>query len=673
MELINESDCHARASSRAFLWIGLTAFLLCLVPTMSLAESGSCSCAVKPNETSSLPPSTFARYAMLPAPRLADEEGFDIFQARLLRSLAGRSVRWETPRPRLCFAPGTPRDIAEALNLLTGTGAAPADAYQFAESNRWSETAMSAGSLAQGDPTVITWSIAPDGTQIPAFNATVGESNDSSDLIAFLDGIYGGAGETDLELKPWFPIVSGVFARWGELTGNTYLYEPNDDGKRFHLLEIGRGASPGEMGVRGDVRLGGHEIDGDSGVLAYNFFPDVGEMVLDTADAFYSDTSDDSLRLRNVMLHEHGHGLGLSHVCPVVETKLMEPFYSEMFEGPQFDDILAGHRGYGDPNEPNDDDVSATSLGVVSNGVYTIEDVSIDDESDDDWYGLDIAANKQIAVTITPVGSIYLNGPQNIDGSCTVGTPFNASAEQDLAISVVGLDGSTVISAADLNPAGMMEAISGVNLGGAGTYYVRVTGSTVNTAQLYDLEITIADAALPTLIGAASRKLHENAGGESATYDVPLNLGAVSTVEPRVGGADQIVLDFTLPVTLGCGSITLDNATCDSVVDQGDGTSWLVSLSDVAENSCETLTLSGAAGLDPSSPLEVRVRSIVGDVDGSGGATIIDLSAVKNAVETGSVVDETNFRFDVQLSNSLTLIDLSTVKANTGGSATCLP
>ena len=30
--------------------------------------------------------------------------------------------------------------------------------------------------------------------------------------------------------------------------------------------------------------------------------------------------------LRNVVMHEHGHGLGFQHTCPANGTKLMEPF-----------------------------------------------------------------------------------------------------------------------------------------------------------------------------------------------------------------------------------------------------------------------------------------------------------------------------------------------------------
>ena len=62
-------------------------------------------------------------------------------------------------------------------------------------------------------------------------------------------------------------------------------------------------------------------------------------MVVDTSDSFFLQTREDSLRLRNVLAHELGHGVGLSHVRPVTQTKLLEPFATTAFDGPQHDDI----------------------------------------------------------------------------------------------------------------------------------------------------------------------------------------------------------------------------------------------------------------------------------------------------------------------------------------------
>jgi len=101
-------------------------------------------------------------------------------------------------------------------------------------------------------------------------------------------------------------------------------------------------------------------------VLAYNYFPNTGDMVVDVPDSYYTNTSSASLRLRNVVAHEHGHGLGLEHACPVNQTKLMEPYVTLVFDGPQHDDILATNRAYGDRYEHDDSAPSAADLGSVT-------------------------------------------------------------------------------------------------------------------------------------------------------------------------------------------------------------------------------------------------------------------------------------------------------------------
>ena len=283
------------------------------------------------------------------------------------------------------FAPDTPAEYAEEIHRLAhvashehmdngssagthGDGCccpdctgqlAPIAQFQFNDGNRWSGTSQNGGGLGQGDPTVITWSVVPDGTNINGF---IGEATSASNLVSTFRGIYGIAndpGDTNYIGEAWFDAIASAFDRWSELSGIQYVYESNDDGANF-------GYFGGSANVRGDVRIGGHNIDGNSGTLAYNFFPNTSDMVIDTADAFYSNTSGNSLRLRNVIAHEAGHGLGISHVESNNGSFLMEPFINLGFDGPQFDDILATHRGYGDAYEGNDTAGTATNLGLIS-------------------------------------------------------------------------------------------------------------------------------------------------------------------------------------------------------------------------------------------------------------------------------------------------------------------
>ncbi|MHC4697243.1 MAG: matrixin family metalloprotease [Planctomycetota bacterium] len=387
------------------------------------------------------------------------------------------------PVPAICFAPGTPPEVVEAAYgaLEDAQGGLPGvDRFEFQDGNRWSETAVSGGGLAQGDPTVLTWSYLPDGTFI---DGLIGEPPGNSNLRSWLNGIYGDFGT-------WHALFVQVFDRWAELTGVTYIYEPNDDGASFP-------GPRGVLGVRGDVRIGGHFIDDDLGILAYNFFPEGGDMVLDSADSFYNNTGNNSHRLRNVLAHEHGHGLGISHVCPVDFTKLMEPFVSTLFDGPQHDDTLAANRGYGDRFEHNDTSSTATDLGAVNVGsTITVQDVSVDDDSDVNWYGVTLPAGAQITLTVTPVGSTYPSGPQHpIFGVCSADTPFNSLAQSDLGVQVLAPDAATIRASVDLNPAGFAETITNLDLvDGAGTYFLRVFGGTANAAQLYYLELNVVRA-----------------------------------------------------------------------------------------------------------------------------------------------------------------------------------
>ena len=241
-----------------------------------------------------------------------------------------------------------------------------------------------------------------DGTPIRAIGGVAGESADNSNLVGFLGGIYGTVtADTNYTDEVWFPLIQSSLDRWGELTGITYVYATYDDGASMYSSG---GVTPGVLGVRADVRIGGHRIDGNNGALAYNFFPDNGEMVIDTSDSYYNTTSNNSIRLRNTVTHEAGHGLGLNHVISASSGILMEGVTSSAFDGPQFDDILGAQRHYGDYYEKsggNDTSAKATPLGALGGGQtlsigtsaistvvahdQTTDFVSIDDESDIDY------------------------------------------------------------------------------------------------------------------------------------------------------------------------------------------------------------------------------------------------------------------------------------------------
>ncbi|MBI84818.1 MAG: hypothetical protein CMJ81_16620 [Planctomycetaceae bacterium] len=442
--------------------------------------------------------------------------------------------------------------------------------FQADDGERWSGTATDGGGLNQGDPTTLTWNFVADGTWILG---STGEPASASNLISFLDGIYGNVTpDNNYTDESWFVPFNSYLNRWGELSGLSYVYEPNDDAREIPS------AYPGIVGTRADLRIGGHSIDGEIGsnTLAYNFFPDYGDMVIDTDNlAFYSDLSGDSLNLRNTLAHEHGHGIGLSHVCPQLsgpDGRLMEPFDNDSIDGPQFDDILAAQRLYGDALENSGgNDTAATAhflgtlaasatleIGSAANEARVTPDetdfISIDDWSDTDFFSFTSTEPLAVTLLLTPHGPTYLSGPQYSNDICSPGVFFDSSAQSDLALAILNTNGGTPLETADAGATGDTETITRMLT--AGTYYVRITGAH-NAAQMYELQLNATSGVNQTPL------ITSDGGGEAAYITVPENQAVITDVETSddfdnefdglvyslAGGADQ--LQFSLDVSTG--------------------------------------------------------------------------------------------------------------------------
>ena len=364
----------------------------------------------------------------------------------------------------MCFMPGTPEEemlaVHEAtlkhwLSLQEDGGVA------FNLTTQWS--------FASGpnSPITLRWSIAPDGIQIPD-NAGVGSGANS--INAKLASTFG-------SVEAGKQVIREGFARWAAISGVTYMEVP-DDGAAW--------GSPGSA-TRGDVRIGAHGFS-NANVLGYNQFPQDGDMVLNAAIS-WGTPADDFLFFRNVFLHEHGHGLGILHVCPANNTKLMEPFLSTVFFGPQHDDIRAVQRHYGDRWEPNQTPVAAEWIAGPGEELE-LTPASIADSTDDDWYRIDAAAGSTLDVVAVPVGFTYNSGSQ-IFIFCPAGSTVNSLTVHNLRLRVYAADGTTVLADANANPAGQSESVTGLVLD-EGSYLIRVTGGTAANVQLYDLEVSIS-------------------------------------------------------------------------------------------------------------------------------------------------------------------------------------
>jgi serralysin len=361
------------------------------------------------------------------------------------------------------------------------------DVLAFSVWRPWSAT-------ASGNPNQVTWGFADDGSSIPATG--------TSTLISFFDGVYG-VTVPGLEIieRPWFSLFEDSFDRWSQLSGITFVYEGADDGAVVQN-------SPGVLGVRADIRLAGKFIDGPSGALASTWLPNTGDIVLDTSDVgFFSTVLTDNPKARNTLKHEIGHSLGLMHIASSDAKLLMEQNTSSWYDGPQLDDIRGIQSLYGDFNEKSTDGLGngvaarATPLGALVSGsplsigsdavgdqvVLPTETnfVSITNSADVDFYSFSIAAPGLLNISLAPRGGVFSHGFATGQESI-----LNANSQNDLSLAVFGPNGATILNSSNQVAAGGIEALLGVPLATAGTYFVRVAGAS-DATQLYELDLVM--------------------------------------------------------------------------------------------------------------------------------------------------------------------------------------
>ncbi len=382
----------------------------------------------------------------------------------------------ETPLVSAVLHPDTPPErIPQLLEWLRQFYRYPQDASKsnFNKVNRWLTTATDASTGLEGDPITLSWSIVADGTTIDGGVSVLQSVFDAS----FPDH------------ATWVERIRDSFIRWDNRSGVSYIEEVDDGAVHPD--------SAGLLGVRGDVRIGGRNIDGPSAVLAYNFYPDTGDMVLDTADVgSFANASNGYRFLRNTVMHEHGHGLGLGHVIPVNGTKLMEPFLNTGFLGQQDDDIRGGQKNYGDTREQNDDSLSATVLAAIPDSTRVTQ-LSLDKGGDIDWYRFTTNGGEDVSIEIDPIGSTYDVGP---DGG--VATTVKTDSILNLQFALYDAAGNQ-LALRDTAGLGGTEILSDYLVPVAADYLIRVFKSGaggLNVMQRYEMSIDLD----PSLVGVAA-------------------------------------------------------------------------------------------------------------------------------------------------------------------------
>jgi len=395
--------------------------------------------------------------------------------------ITSQCVEWQD----IAIAVGLFEDEAAVDSFVDALVWEPTPRYQA--SNRWTTTATNGGGIQIRTPITLTYSFVPDGTEIPFASTVAGSTTGPSSLFADMNAAYASLGGE----ATWKANFAAAFNRVGDLTGINYV-EVSDDGAAF--ASAAGSNVPGS--TRGDIRISMRPFAGSGGVLAYNFFPNNSDMVIDKFDmSLWTSTSGSYRALRNMLIHEHGHGLGYSHVDPTVGTKLMEAFLNTGFDGPQQDDIRGFQFQYGDNYESNNSAGAATPIGPMTpTGIggavsFVTTEASLETGSSLDFYSFQIMdPNDSIRIRIEPVGTVYTQGPQ---GGATAS--LNAASILDLNIELIGSNQSTVLARAAVNAAGLTEQIDEFNFNdfGAGTYYVRVySGNATTDIQRYRLTLT---------------------------------------------------------------------------------------------------------------------------------------------------------------------------------------
>ncbi len=388
---------------------------------------------------------------------------------------------------------------------------------------------------AQGNPATFSWSIVPDGT---TFDSSIFPSSpDISDIVAVWDTAHGVAIEDqidDLTLRPWFTPLQDALDLIAKRSGINYIYEPEDDGKESYVnySSTTQDFAPGEVGVRGDLRLSG-SVDTTSRGLSSTtpaslYYPDV-QLNTDTISAISA--------IRFVFVHEVMHSLGFNHSTVNDSTNQSAVTGSGgNANGPQFDDIYGLHRKYGDfyeKNGGNDTQLTATDLGIVLPGQSVIigddandttvaldefDFISIDDNSDTDFLKFTLNTEQEVAITLNPRGPTYTN--RNTDASTNIlAVTLTTSENSDLAFRLLNSSGQELNN---VSSTGVGEDEVLTTTLAAGEYTVQITG-TADDTQLYALEITTAPVANAQFVSVpknGSKAISLSSSSASASYTV---------------------------------------------------------------------------------------------------------------------------------------------------------
>ncbi len=399
----------------------------------------------------------------------------------------------------------------EAAQFVNGLPELPRE-RRYQPINSWIKTATDGRVSVPGERITLTWSFVPDGTQL--YDSYTGGTSPSN-LHSVMNARFGNE-------QLWKDQFRRAFQEYGELIGVNYA-EVSDDGASQPAVA--------RLGVRGDVRIG-MIVMPENGPLAYNFIPDRvsdlgksdegygGDMTFNsTLISLIGAPSNFYRYLRNIIMHEHGHGLGFDHVGPINSTKLMEPFLVTSFDGPQEDDTRGFQSLYGDRLEPNDDVATATALPPLptepfdSPLVYT--GLAVEHSQARDYFSFNVPEFTILKVEVEPVGATYSQGP--------VTGPFgtvNGRAVLDLAIDVMNANGTLILDTVDKEGPGGTELARTPLMDGAGSYTFRVRSKGVSgQSQRYRMVVSRVVGEIDAVYRETAVIVDDSTGNATGTVD----------------------------------------------------------------------------------------------------------------------------------------------------------
>lgn len=268
------------------------------------------------------------------------------------------------------------------------------------------------------------------------------------------------------------------------------------------------------------------------------------------------------------------------------------------------------------------------------------------------------------SIRITPIGPVVATG-QTLQFVATVLDQFGAPLSP--APEVIWYAGIGT-----LDPSGLYTAPS---VAGVDSVIAEIDGM----IESVDVDVVVLDVTAPTLVSAFSAKRH----GARGVYDLPLNLNglAAPTVEPRRDGATTLKFVLSEPVvavdgTLDANEFGITGATFSSATLDTSAPGLYVltlNLTGIANGGTVgvmLLDLYDAAGNPLGGDFDVSVKSLFGDVDGSGTVNTLDAMAVRAG--TGNSRGIWKYLLDIDQSGSINSVDLllsrrGTARALAGG------